>query len=202
MNRKNVLALAALIFGATVVLMQPSLAATTTGSQQTCSQGSGHGKRIAQYLGLSAQQQAQIKSIIATYKPQIKAIHDDSSLTLQQKHAKLKPIFKAMEAQIMPILTPAQQKKAEALKAKFRHSGGRHAWLSKLNLTASQQAQVKQIFAGQKSQIEAVRANTSLTADQRHTQIKAIHQAAMQQIKGILTPAQLQQLDAMRASHK
>jgi Spy/CpxP family protein refolding chaperone len=41
----------------------------------------------------------------------------------------------------------------------------------------------------------------SLTPDQRHEQMKAIHQNTQQQLATVLTPDQIQQLKAMRHNH-
>jgi molecular chaperone DnaK (HSP70) len=59
-------------------------------------------------LGLSATQQAQIKPVLVSTGSQIKTIHDNASLTKEQKHAEIKPLEKSSKTQIEQYLNPAQ----------------------------------------------------------------------------------------------
>lgn len=71
----------------------------------------------------------------------------------------------------------------------------------RLNLSPDQTAKLEPILADRQQKFEALRQNTSLTPDQRHEQIKAIHQSTEQQLATVLTPDQLQQLKTMRHNH-
>ena len=53
-----------------------------------------------------------------------------------------------------------------------------------------------------KSQIASVCSDTSLTAEQRHEKIKAIHQQTMQQVQGLITPQQQEALKSCQASRQ
>lgn len=68
----------------------------------------------------------------------------------------------------------------------------------RLNLSADQTAKLEPILADRDQKFQALRENTSLTPDQRHEQMKAIHQSTEQQLATVLTPDQLQQLKTMR----
>jgi periplasmic protein CpxP/Spy len=72
----------------------------------------------------------------------------------------------------------------------------------KLNLSADKTAQLTPIFADQDQKFQALFQDKSLTPDQRHEQMKAIHQNTQQQLATVLTPDQLQQLKAMRHNHR
>ena len=67
----------------------------------------------------------------------------------------------------------------------------------KLNLNADQTAKLEPILADREQKVAAVRGDSSLTPEQRHEKIHAIHQDIEQQLAGVLTPDQLQQLKAM-----
>ena len=72
------------------------------------------------------------------------------------------------------------------------------AFLSKkLNLNADQTAKLEPILADRDQKMSALMSNTALTPQDRHTQFRAIHQATEQQLAGVLTPDQLQQMKAM-----
>lgn len=80
---------------------------------------------------------------------------------------------------------PSPQKQAEFLS-------------KKLNLTPAQTAQLEPIFADRDQKFQALRQNTALTREQFHEQMKSIHESTEQQLAGVLTPDQLQQLKSMR----
>jgi Spy/CpxP family protein refolding chaperone len=67
----------------------------------------------------------------------------------------------------------------------------------KLNLSADQTAKLTPIFADRQQKFQALMQDQSLTQEQRHAQMKAIHQTTEQQLATVLTPDQLQQLKAM-----
>jgi Spy/CpxP family protein refolding chaperone len=68
----------------------------------------------------------------------------------------------------------------------------------KLNLSADQQAQLKPILTGRQQQIQALRANSSLTEDDRRAKGKQIMQDTNNQIVGILNDQQKQQFQQMK----
>jgi periplasmic protein CpxP/Spy len=87
----------------------------------------------------------------------------------------------------------------------FRHPDPQReaAFISKkLNLSSDQTAKLEPIFANRDQQFHALWQNSSLTPEQRHEQMKAIHQSTEQQLATVLTPDQLQQLKAMHHNHR
>jgi periplasmic protein CpxP/Spy len=105
---------------------------------------------------------------------------------------------------------PATPQDAPPANAPMHHRHFHHAnpqrqaaMLSKrLNLSADQTAKLEPIFAGRDQQFHALMQNQSLTPDQRHEQMRAIHQSTEQQLASVLTPDQLQQMKAMRHNHR
>lgn len=91
------------------------------------------------------------------------------------------------------------------------HHRGHHApnpqrqaeFLSKkLNLSPDQTAKLAPIFADRDQKFHALMQDQSLTSEQRHEQMRAIHQSTEQQLATVLTPDQLQQMKAMRHNHR
>jgi len=171
-------------------------------------------EHLTRELNLTDDQKAKIKPILDQNLPQLKAIHEEAV-------AKAKPIMDSMAAQIRPLLTPEQQQKLDELKQRMEagpggpgapggpgkmrrgpghEGGGPGAWLSeKLGLTPDQQAKVKAIFDASRSQVDAIRSDTSLTKDDKKAKLKAIHDSNNTQIRALLTPDQQQKFDALQA---
>ena len=69
---------------------------------------------------------------------------------------------------------------------------------SELNLTKEQQSQMKSMQAEYKQKYMKLKADSSLTADQRKQQYKALHQEQQNKMKAILTPEQQSKLTEMK----
>ena len=72
----------------------------------------------------------------------------------------------------------------------------------KLNLSADQTAKLTPILTDRAQKFQALMQDQSLTPDQRHAQMKAIHESTEQQLATVLTPDQLQQLKSMKHGHR
>jgi periplasmic protein CpxP/Spy len=105
----------------------PSPRAQDAGTQESKAQaqteaGPHHGQRAGQLerlskeLNLTDDQKAKVKPILEEQTKQMHATQEDSSLTQEQKHDKMKQIHETTNLQISDILTPEQQKKFAALK--------------------------------------------------------------------------------------
>ena len=72
-------------------------------------------------LGLSEDQKAKMKTIRAEYKPKIKALRADTTLTPKQKREQLKALMLDQRKATNAILTPEQRAKLAD-----SHKGGKH----------------------------------------------------------------------------
>lgn len=80
--------------------------------------------------------------------------------------------------------------------------GNRLDWLSKeLNLTDEQKAKVKPILEDQQKQMQALRADTSLSQEQKHEKMMQLHETANSQINGVLTPDQQKKFAQLKEQH-
>jgi protein CpxP len=71
-----------------------------------------------------------------------------------------------------------------------------------LNLSDDQTAQAKSILDGQRAKMEALRSNTTLSEQDRRSQMKLIHEDEDVKIHAILTPDQKTKFDEMEAKQK
>ena len=94
--------------------------ATPLVTQAAPGQGGAHAgvkmKKIADALGLTDAQKAQIKPILQSARQQAEAIKADTSLAPAARQAKLKELARSTNQQVMAILTPDQQAKLKAMR--------------------------------------------------------------------------------------
>ena len=71
-----------------------------------------------------------------------------------------------------------------------------------LNLTPDQTMQVKSLMETEHSKMEALHANSSVSREDMHTQMMAIHQDSETKLRALLTPEQVTKYDAMEAQRR
>lgn len=79
-------------------------------------------KKMAKELDLTATQEIQVEAIHKQTAEAMKAIHNDASLTEDQRRAKGRELRQSTETQVDAVLTPPQRVKAKAMREKH----GRH----------------------------------------------------------------------------
>ena len=100
--------------------------------------------------------------------------------------------------------SPSQPGQAGSGQRRGRMAGGQHMGMiaQKLNLTDAQKQQFQQINRDMRKQGMAIRQDSSLTEDQKKEKFLALRKQAHQQMFGVLTPEQKEQLKQMREQHK
>ena len=68
-----------------------------------------------------------------------------------------------------------------------------------LGLSDDQTTQVKAIFTDEQAKFDALRSNTSLSREDRHTQMEALHQDEETKVQGVLTADQKTKYAALQA---
>ena len=158
-------------------------------------------ERMAQQLNLTDQQKSQIQSLMQNQRQQAQTVRNDASLTPQQKQDKLKQLREGNHQQMMAILTPDQQQNLQQFRSEHPGMGRRGSGMgpmARLNLTPEQKTKLQPIFQSSFQQVQAVRNDSSLTAEQKQAKISEIRQNTKSQVTGILTPEQQQQWQQMR----
>jgi protein CpxP len=79
-----------------------------------------HLQMLTEKLNLTDEQRTKLKPILQDQSQQQQAVHDDTSLSPEQKTAKMKSIHASFRDQISAVLTPEQQAKLKEMK----HEGG------------------------------------------------------------------------------
>lgn len=74
-----------------------------------------HMQAVAQAIGLTNAQKAQMQAIMTQGYQQAFALHQNASLTPQAKQAKMMALQQATRKRMMAVLTPAQKQKLAAM---------------------------------------------------------------------------------------
>jgi len=99
----------------------------------------------------------------------------------------------AQNAQQLPVANVQAQAGSAT-----EHKHHKPPFLAKLDLTEDQKKQVAPIIADTKSKAMAIKSNSSLSEADKHTQLEALHQATIAQLKPILTADQLAKFQEMK----
>ena len=74
-----------------------------------------HVKELATKLNLTADQQTKVKAILEENHQQMQATMNDKSLSMDDKHAKMKSMHDSVHAKVRDILTDEQKPKFDAM---------------------------------------------------------------------------------------
>lgn len=86
------------------------------GSHRDASTPEAHLQMLTEKLNLTPDQQAKLKPLLEDQAQQMKAVRDDSSLSEEQRKAKMKAIHESFHDQMSTVLTPEQQTKLKEMK--------------------------------------------------------------------------------------
>lgn len=102
---------------AATLLFMPSMLAqaapTPSGAQAQRGQKM---QKLAEELGLTDAQKAQMKTIADSLRKQATAVRDDTTLSVDAKRTKVEAIRKDIHKQMMAVLTPAQKEKLKQMR--------------------------------------------------------------------------------------
>jgi Spy/CpxP family protein refolding chaperone len=91
-------------------------AAQAMGDPETKAKADAKLQELSTELNLTDEQKTQLKPVLQGEVRQLKGVHDDASLSPDQKKAKMTEIHESTKSQMSSILTPEQQKKLAAMK--------------------------------------------------------------------------------------
>ena len=115
--------LAAITLGLAASLVVPNPTQAAPGAHPAKAPGA-RMQKMADALGLSDAQKAQMKPIRQNAMQQMRALQVDTKLTPQAKMDKMKDIGKSVNKQMMAIPTPAQREKLKAMRQQQRAAKG------------------------------------------------------------------------------
>ena len=162
-----------------------------------------HDKKTMQELNLTEAQKTQLKAQKEASKAQLEAIKNDASLTEQQRAEKAKAIHQDQRNKMQALLTSEQKLKLEesrkASQARGKEMGEKRKQAYKdLNLSTEQSAKLKAKREASKVKIDAIKANSSLTEEQKKAQVKEVMKSSKADMKNILTEEQFKKLQEMK----
>jgi Spy/CpxP family protein refolding chaperone len=82
---------------------------------------------MSKTLNLTDEQKTKLQPLFDGQHKQVQSVMQDSSLTPEQKHAKVEDIRKATHQQVMSVLTPEQQNQMKQMRGKHMHEHGEGA---------------------------------------------------------------------------
>jgi protein CpxP len=85
-----------------------------------------HAQMLAKHLKLSADQQTKVQGIFETERSQMESLRGDTTLSQQDRHAKMMDIHQSSNAQVRAVLDANQQKKWDEMQAKRQQWGEGH----------------------------------------------------------------------------
>jgi Spy/CpxP family protein refolding chaperone len=173
------------------------------------------GKGMMKSLNLTEAQKTQFKSLHEAEKKDLEALKGSGNVTPEQRKA----IHEKYRSQFDALLTPEQrdqmkkamqERKAEGGAKGARGSEGKGGNFGKqqafykdqLNLSPDQETKMKGIFQDFQAKAKDIRANTSLSADQKKEQMHSLAQQLREQSKTVLTADQLKKMEDMRGKRK
>lgn len=131
MKKLHILAVAALLCISMLAFCQEAQSGQGGGRGQ----GRGRGEamspdaqlqHMSETLNLTDDQKTKIKPILEDSSKQIQQLRGDTSLSQEDKRAKMQQIHENTMSQIKPILTSDQQKKLESMHERGGHGGHGH----------------------------------------------------------------------------
>lgn len=155
-------------------------------------------------LKLTADQKKQLQAIHQSTRDQLMALRNDQSLSPEQRREKARTIREGIQQQVQGVLTPEQQQMVKTRRLEGRERapgrglrrefGPGNRDREALNLTTDQRSQLKAIHETTRDQVNAIRNDSTLTQEQKAEKLRSLHQSIRQQVSGILTPEQQQNI--------
>jgi hypothetical protein len=158
-------------------------------------------------LNLSDDQTNRIKGVFADDFDKLNSLRADTSISQDVRRSQIEEIRKKQRHELTAVLTPAQQAKwKEELDIRreelgedgYPLTGERAAVVEErlrnirdtLQLSDDQVAKVKGVFASDFQNLKDLRANTSISQDDRRSKIEEIRRKQRQELNAVLEPSQ------------
>ncbi len=205
--KKTIVALALIITAAfSVQAQQPG----DVGKQQHHRHFRKHegGDRLAKKLNFTDAQKQQLKDMNSAYQKKLADLKKHDEISVKEFKSQMHALRQEHRQQFTALLTPVQKdqlanwKQERKDKAKERATARAEKMKTKLGLTDAQANQLKEMRTGTMAKIKSIKEDKGLSADQKHEQIKGLVIQQKDQLKTILNPEQLQQLEQMKGQHR
>ena len=155
-------------------------------------------------LNFTDQQKEQLKNINSNYHNKLTELKKHEEITVKEMKAQLNALHKDHKAQLQALLTPEQKDKLAKIKedrmemAKVNANARAEKLKIKLGLSDEQAGKLTTLRTDLVAKMKAVHTDNTLTQEQKREQFKSLVVAQKDQLKAILTAAQLQQLEQLK----
>jgi Spy/CpxP family protein refolding chaperone len=162
-------------------------------------------QKIAEKLNLTEEQKVKMKLIQQDFREQSKSLKSNDNLTLGKFKKQMQSLKEQRKSQISTLLTDEQKAKMkegrehkmkENAKARFQNLK------TELQLTADQQVAVKKNQKKLGQLMKEIHQNQALTQDQKKEQFATLKKQREAYLKSVLSPAQTQKFESMKAAKK
>ena len=220
--KKIILGLTVLTLTLSAMAQDESKDKKSWGRERKEMRGGDHGNMMdmMEKLNLTEDQKAKMKVINEDTKKEREALKSQKFSEEVMKEKRIAIMNKRKE-KIAAILTPEQKKKWEEMKQnkgemdhdkgdKDHNQGDKKesrderfgAMVKELNLTADQSAKFKELQSSLRTKIKDIKSNTTLTEEQKKSEMKDVFKNHKKSVEEILTPEQRKQMKVNFKQHK
>jgi Spy/CpxP family protein refolding chaperone len=153
-----------------------------------------------QQLNLTEEQKSEMKTINDDFKKQMSELQKNEDITVREWKSKMKDIREDHQKKVQQVLTDEQKAKMEKFRQDRKgkmHKRGKHnidSLKKDLNLSAEQEAALKQQRTDMMQKMKAIKEDKSLTDEQKKAEIKKFREQQHQSLKSILSEEQINKL--------
>ena len=171
--------------------------------------------RMMKDLNLTDAQKAQLKTSRENLKKQLDALDaQKNTITAAQYEERRKALMESQRTTMQSILTAEQKAKMEAARSRgndrIQRAGDERGMKAErmqkmkaeLNLTDEQAAKMKAQHEAMKAQVDAIKADNSLSDAAKKEKLKALHKSSKEQMKSVLTADQQKKMKEMHKEGK
>jgi Spy/CpxP family protein refolding chaperone len=164
----------------------------------------GDGQMLAKKLHFTDQQKQQLKELNQQFRSKLADLKKNEDITVREFKSRMAAIHKDHQQQMQSILTPDQKAQLDKMKTDRREMAHVNAnaraekMKIKLGLSDDQASKLKDMREGTMAKMKQIRQDPSLAPEQKKAQIMAVVKEQREQLKSVLTPGQLKQMEEMR----
>ncbi|MEO7768748.1 MAG: hypothetical protein ABIS01_15060 [Ferruginibacter sp.] len=165
-----------------------------------------HGKHATMFkeLNLTTAQKEQLKAGKENTKKQLSELRKNEDITVREFKARKAAILEADKAGVAKVLTVEQKNQLAQNRLKFKEKREEFAakrlekMKTKLNLSDDQVAKIKADRETSKAKVKAVMENNQISQAEKKEQLMALRQAQKNNFKQVLTPEQINKMEALK----
>jgi Spy/CpxP family protein refolding chaperone len=149
----------------------------------------------AKELNLTDEQKEKLQTIIRREVGKLRDLRQDTSLSPEDKKAKLRALREEITTEVKNVLTPDQFEKWNAKQGPLAAGGGAplarvQEAIKDLNLTEQQKEQLKPIYQEQMEKLHELYQDTSLSIPEKLEKLKRMHQEIAPKLKQVMDAEQ------------